>query len=536
MDLKAPATLFQRRWNVHRGVSMMRSLGDSGMRKPYQRRRSASSGIELLFNFHTRPKLSRGWKSGAQPSPISMDFMSEYPQSSATEEPIGMITRIEIHGFKTFENFSLDLAPLTAVVGPNASGKSNLFDAIRFISQLSSNDIFTSMQSLRGIPEELFRKTSSSLFRSMSFAIEVVLPRFGEDSFGREYTIRAQRLRYELELQMVEDAVGLPRAVVIRKEVCSPIAKKNDHVAWLEDTPLSYNAQATPFIRLSSNRKALEIKQDGPNRRGNPVTIPLRDNTRTALSTISTAEFPHLYALKSYLSTIRFLELNPSAARGANDRFEERVLRSDASNLATVLARLKEETEEKDNPEGVLSYISSDLSMLIPSVERVVADNDILQRQFAFGLQLRDGNYYSSRVISDGTLRLLALLTVLNDPDRRGTLCFEEPENGVHEGRMSLLVEILRSATSIDCSEAYGMFQVLLNTHSPAVMENLKDDEIVAADLVTFVTVSKSGSSKSKQTRMRTGVSSTADLFDHEKHLTRTEIERILKKKVADSV
>ena len=42
-----------------------------------------------------------------------------------------MITRIEIDGFKTFDRFVLDLRPFTAVVGPNASGKSNLFDAIK---------------------------------------------------------------------------------------------------------------------------------------------------------------------------------------------------------------------------------------------------------------------------------------------------------------------------------------------------------------------------------------------------------------------
>jgi AAA15 family ATPase/GTPase len=52
-----------------------------------------------------------------------------------------MLTRIEIDGFKTFEDFGLDLKPLTAIVGPNASGKSNLFDALRFLSLLAQYDI-----------------------------------------------------------------------------------------------------------------------------------------------------------------------------------------------------------------------------------------------------------------------------------------------------------------------------------------------------------------------------------------------------------
>jgi AAA15 family ATPase/GTPase len=67
-----------------------------------------------------------------------------------------MLTRIEVSGFKSFESFGLDLRPLTAIVGPNASGKSNLFDALRFLSFLAQFDIRTAMQDLRGKPEELF--------------------------------------------------------------------------------------------------------------------------------------------------------------------------------------------------------------------------------------------------------------------------------------------------------------------------------------------------------------------------------------------
>lgn len=52
-----------------------------------------------------------------------------------------MLTRIEIDGFKSFENFSVDLNPFTAIVGPNGSGKSNLFDAIRLLSRLAERPV-----------------------------------------------------------------------------------------------------------------------------------------------------------------------------------------------------------------------------------------------------------------------------------------------------------------------------------------------------------------------------------------------------------
>ena len=95
-----------------------------------------------------------------------------------------MLTRIEIDGFKTFEDFSLDLVPLTAIVGPNASGKSNSFDALRFLSLLAQFDIRTAMQGLRGEPEELFRQSPAGMADCMSFALEVLLTRSGVDAFG----------------------------------------------------------------------------------------------------------------------------------------------------------------------------------------------------------------------------------------------------------------------------------------------------------------------------------------------------------------
>ena len=135
---------------------------------------------------------------------------------------------------------------------------------------------------------------------------------------------------------------------------------------------------------------------------------------------------------------------------------------------------------------------------------------------------------FSSRVISDGTLRLLALLTVLNDPRRRGILCFEEPENGVHEGRVPMLVQFLRDAVAGGTEADGSSFQVLLNTHSPKVMAALHDDEIVAADNIVGVDP-KTGNS-SVRTRMRPGIQPSGDPIDPEHYLTRFEVERLLQK------
>jgi predicted ATPase len=439
-----------------------------------------------------------------------------------------MLTRIEIDGFKTFEGFSLDLEPLTAIVGPNASGKSNLFDALRFLSLLAQYDIRTAIQGLRGEPEELFRQTPLQSSDCMSFAVEVLLSRKGIDAFGTSYETPAQRLRYEVKLALSQNVDGVPRGIFVRDEYCYPIAKKDERAAYLRNSKLQlgYNARVNPFIRRNDSGDAILLRQDGRQKHGRPVQLSLKEASRTGLSTVTTAEFPHLYALREALTSIRFLEINPRSARNANDRFEDRVLKPDASNLAAVLAHLKEETADELRPDGVLSDIAADLTSLIPSVRRLKIRSDPNDRQYSFSLEFNGDLTFSSRVISDGTLRMLALLTILNDPGRRGTLCFEEPENGVHEGRVPILVEFLRNAANVSPDPLIPSFQVLLNTHSPKVMAELKNNEIVAADSV--VTVDPTTKIRSTKTRMRTGIQSVGDMFDPETHLSRSEVERLL--------
>lgn len=439
-----------------------------------------------------------------------------------------MLTKIEITGFKSFSDFDLELSPLTAIVGPNATGKSNLFDAVRFLSLLAQHDIRTAMQGLRGLPEELFRQSPSGQSRQMSFAIEVFLPKRGVDAFGSEYEITAQRLRYELGLRMVVDHHGKPRGVIVHREACYPLAKKDDNSKYLSSIKISYNSRINPFIRLNEGGDALEVRQDGRQKHGKPMRFSLKDAARSALSTITTSEFPHLYALRHYLASIKFLEINPQAARLPNDLFEDRILRPDASNLSAVLSRIKDQSASRSRPDGALADIAADLGALIPSVKRINLINEPDQRQFAFSLDFSDRSQFSSRVISDGTLRLLALLTVLRDPDRRGTLCFEEPENGVHEGRIGILIKILRSATRVSVTDGRHPFQILMNTHSPKVMEALDDSEIVAADNVAVLDPKRR--IRSVKTRMRTHVVESSDLYDPERNLTRTEIERLLQK------
>ncbi len=91
-----------------------------------------------------------------------------------------------------------------------------------------------------------------------------------------------------------------------------------------------------------------------------------------------------------------------------------------------------------------------------------------------------DGRSFSSRVLSDGTLRLLALTILRNDPQFHGILCLEEPENGVNPMYLKNIGRLLRKiATDFDDPEQVDepLRQVLITTHSPSF---ISQPEVIA--------------------------------------------------------
>ena len=144
----------------------------------------------------------------------------------------------------------------------------------------------------------------------------------------------------------------------------------------------------------------------------------------------------------------------------------------------------------------------------------VIVEEDEKDREYRIEIGYAHQPPFSSRVVSDGTLRVLALLTILHDPEHRGLVCFEEPENGVHPSRLMTLIQRLREGvtapTSLDVDEGEPFFQILLNSHSPVVLSCLEEGEAMFADLVSVV--NPEVGSVSRKTRIRPVVASNGNL------------------------
>src|SRR5262249_2630451 len=108
------------------------------------------------------------------------------------------------------------------------------------------------------------------------------------------------------------------------------------------------------------------------------------------------------------------------------------------SSLPEVLFRLKTE-----QPLPIRS-VSRDMVTLCTGVREVQVEKDTIRGEYYVTTKMEDGLTLPARLLSDGTLRLLAMMTMKNDPLHQGLLMIEEPENGVHPGQLERLVQRLR--------------------------------------------------------------------------------------------
>lgn len=427
-----------------------------------------------------------------------------------------MITRIEIDGFKTFSRFELDVGPFLAVLGPNAAGKSNLFDAIQFLRRVTEDSLTVAVQEARGDLVDLFRRRGDgSRVPQMAFAVEVLLEPKVRDPWGTEVKLTQTRIRYELTISWREDVDGNIRLFVEREEA-SPLRRRSRDLVkrWSANREFVNSfildgGRTSNFLETGEDAargRFFQIRQDGVQGRARPAEAA----EATVLSSMTSAEFKHLYALKQEISSWRFLQLEPNSLRLPGERFGEDRLLPDGSNLARVLSRIQRETASAVRPSGVLSDISTDLAALIPGVVGVSVQENPQTKKWEVNVHTDDEGTFRADVASDGTMRVLALLAALYDPKYRGLICFEEPENGVHPFRLKRLVKYLRQlATDPSSPDQSGepLAQIILNSHSPIVLRALPAEDCIFVDPESIIeTIESDGGSrrvKSRGTRYR---------------------------------
>jgi len=403
-----------------------------------------------------------------------------------------MLTRLEADGFKNLIDFSVDFGPFTCLAGPNGVGKSNIFDAIRFMSLLADHPIMEAAQRVRSDsmngdeptedgswePTDIFWTDGRERMDELMLAAEMIVPEKVKDDFGRPAEATSTFLRYEVKIgyQGPSDGSGFGRLKLLsenleyitkrdsRKRLCFDHSKKHfrDHV-------ISNSRRGADYISTDTaddDQKEILVHQDGGSR-GQPKRAPAESAPRTVVGTTNTSSTPTVLAARREMQNWRRLALEPSAMRRVDRLYTDPHITSDGGHLAATLHRLAEES--KGDRDRVFARVASRLNELL-SVQDVRVDVDEVRRLLTLEVREQSDAFLPTRSLSDGTLRFLTLSIMEQDPEFTGLLCMEEPENGIHPARIPAMMDLLYDIT-VDPTEEPGsqnpIRQVIVATHSP---------------------------------------------------------------------
>lgn len=339
------------------------------------------------------------------------------------------IESLKVRNFRALRDVEFrDLTPVTVLLGPNGSGKSTVFDVFAFLAECFEIGLRRAWDR-RGRAREL--KT-----------------RGAEDPVTIEIKYRERPgtplITYHLA---VDEPVGAP--VVVRE--------------WLRWKRHSYGA---PFRFLEYQQgQGRAASGEAPDAEDQRIEIPLQSPDLLAVNALGQfQEHPRVAALRDFIMGWHVSYLSAESARVLPEAGPHERLTRTGDNLANVIQYLAEQHPER------LERIFAALRARVPRIERVLAET---MQDGRLLLQIKDAPFTQpvlARFASDGTLKMLAYLALLYDPEPPPFVGIEEPENFLHPRLLYGLAE--------ECREASARTQLLVTTHSPFFIDALRLDEV----------------------------------------------------------
>lgn len=364
---------------------------------------------------------------------------------------------ITIKNFKSYKEATLPLAPLTLLIGANASGKSNAIEAFQFLSWVAGGERLSTLKNRVNDSDKIIRGNVSDLpFRET----EQFVLSFSADSSNYEsiFNIRFNEIYFGFEIIETENENFIftfddvaDNGIYVSQESLS-----NNFAIDENKTIFSIkNSDYSDVFNLSKELLSFFLKENG-----SPYKIEKIYND--------------INFLKSLILNAYFFDFVPSQMR--YESLSEKDLRSNGQNLAGVLHYLCEkERHASDNKTKLLNLIKSLPEQNIIDIKFYVDHRERVE----FALIENFGNTpkeFPMDLLSDGTLKVLAIATALLSVSTGSTLVIEEIDNSIHPSRAHDILSLMRQY-----AEERGL-KLLLSTHNPALMDAIPDEAL--ADVV----------------------------------------------------
>jgi len=378
-----------------------------------------------------------------------------------------MIKRIRIDGYKSLHKFELELNPLSVIFGPNAAGKSNFLDAMQLLSRIATSKTVKNAfdAPYRGRPIESFSFPKNGIEgiisqEAVSFSLsvdvelsenivnkmnaEIVGMREGLESRTgngeKKNFIREKLLRYDLEVEL------LPKQGFLRV--------KDEKICALNE---DLNEKGKPKAYLEKTDNKLSLRMEG---QAHPTFYDIGLDHTILSMPLYPPHYPHMSALKREMENWQFFYFEPrERMRGTNPTKEVSHIGMMGEELAAYLHTLK----NKDG--GRFKAIEHALHSIIPAIDHIETTVDTKTGEVELSV-IENGIKIPSRLLSEGTLRVIGLLSISGGIDSPSVICFEEPENGIQPRRIAMIAEYLKNA-------AENKSQIIVTTHSPILPDSI---------------------------------------------------------------
>jgi predicted ATPase len=375
-----------------------------------------------------------------------------------------MITRARVQNYKTLRDVEVTLEPLTVIFGPNSAGKSNLYDAFSLLSRIATRpNLEDAFKGHRGSPLEAFSFGPNGVEdvmeqESADFLIEADI----QLSSAVVDSVEAQIRRAREGLPGVSPAALRRRSITerrLRYGVRVEIRTASGHLRVIDEylVPLRSDGQPSnarkPFLEKVGPRN-IRLRME---KQGHPSNEEVGQDRSIVSKGLYPPHYPHIAALREELSRWRFYYLEPTAMREEVPLREVDSLDQRGTQIAAFFNTLLATNDAQ------FRAVSKALHQVIPNLDGIGVERT--PEGFVRLVVSESGMRASARVVSEGTLRVLALLAITNPIEPVSVVGYEEPENGVHPRRLELVANLLRRAAE------RGPTQLLINTHSPILPE-----------------------------------------------------------------
>lgn len=360
-----------------------------------------------------------------------------------------MITSLTLHNWKSFESATLLIDQITFLIGTNASGKSNIVDALLFLSRLSTGERLADVcKNIRGGIDQIIRR--------------------GCDSTLLEVEFKEGNAKYRYKLGI---SIAGAEAFVTTESL--ETATKDDNWRNLFDTDDLHPSDSSTQITARFDkdrpgpRKGISLRRDITvlsQVQGQNILKNIKDGAKAALETFA---------------SIYLLDPNPSRMREYVQLSED--LNSDGSNVAGVIAAISED-KSRSFEASLTRYVSKLPERDIRKIwaERVgrFKDTAMVYCREDWG-DPEDTMEIDARSMSDGTLRFIAIIVALMTRTPDSLIVIEEIDNGLHPSRAGELVFALTELASA------GDFDVLCTTHNPVMIDSIGPEILESVSCVT---------------------------------------------------